>query len=225
MDMLTLLIDTCTERGILAIFKDDHPLFLEELPFGLQNSKALMPAMEKAFKKLGMSTADIDLVAVGVGPGSYTGIRVGVATAKALAFTHRHPLVGVSTLYGLIPNGEGRFVALIDAKIGGAYYLLGQRTQDGIEYASVPEVAPLEKVAELIAEEDTLVTPATFPLKDKLAKVVSGTKWHWFERAPDATQMVRIARESYQKGHYSSDSHVEILYLRKTQAELDKAAS
>ncbi len=220
--MLTLLIDTCTERGILAIFKDDEELFSEELPFGLQNSKALLPALDHALKQLNLTTANFNLIAVASGPGSYTGIRVGVATAKALAFAHRHPLVGVSTLFGLIPPEDGHFAALIDAKVGGAYYLLGKRTGTQIEFLSLPDIAPLEQIVNLLQNVDVIVTPVAQTLPDKMRKLNSAKEWRWIEKAPEAIQMVKMARQSYQDGQFSTDGQVEILYLRKTQAELDR---
>ncbi len=122
--MVALLIDTATERGIVALFDREKLLLSYELPIGLQNSLTLMPTVQKALQEAGLTFQELSLLVAGVGPGSYTGIRVGAVVVKTLSFALQKPLVGVSTLSGLIPAQDGRFAALMDAKIGGIYLLL-----------------------------------------------------------------------------------------------------
>ena len=100
--MISLLIETSTERSLIALFRDLDPLDIRELPFGLQNSKHLLPEIKSLFERAGLKPADLDLIVAGIGPGSYTGIRVGAMTAKAMAFALNIPVIGISSLEGFI---------------------------------------------------------------------------------------------------------------------------
>lgn len=75
-----------------------RPLFEETLHRGLTHSETLLPLIARAFTATGLTPADLDLIAVTAGPGSFTGLRIGLATAKGLSFPHGTPLAPVSTL-------------------------------------------------------------------------------------------------------------------------------
>ncbi len=218
--MLVILIDTCTERGVVALYRGLEPLIIEQLPFGLQNSKVLLPTIEAVLLRAHVETSQLDAVAVGVGPGSYTGIRVGVAAAKAIAFAHQLPLMAVSTLEGLIPPSDGSYAAVIDAKVGGVYYLLGERSGGRIHYHTQPAISEIDDFLERSKGITTVVTPVAATLQNRID--VSATQWQWLEIAPDTTQLMRVALDNYAQGHVSRNGHLDILYLRKTQAEIER---
>ena len=87
-----LLIDTATERGIVSIFDQETQLFHADLPYGLNNSKHLLPKIQEGLLSLGLEPKDLHCIACGTGPGSYTGMRVGAMTAKTLSFALEIPL-------------------------------------------------------------------------------------------------------------------------------------
>ncbi len=105
--MLTLLIETSTERGLIALFDETTALFQVDLPFGYNNSKYLLPMLKQELKESSHTLDQIALVAVGIGPGSYTGIRIGATVAKTLSFAQKLPLIGICSLEGFIPNRDG----------------------------------------------------------------------------------------------------------------------
>lgn len=220
--MLTLIIETSTERGVVAISDNTTPLFHSELPYGYNNSKFLLPTLEQGLKEAKLNLNQIELIAVGIGPGSYTGIRIGVVVAKTLAFAGKLPLVGVCSLEGFIPNCDGPFAAVIDAKIGGLYVLKGEKSGDRIEYRSQPEVCELEKAGELLSEVKTLVTPCSSRIKPLLESRYPKGTWEWQESAPSIIQLSKAALNKFNRGEASYDTHLDILYLRKTQAEIEK---
>jgi len=220
--MPSLLIDTSTERGITAILDQSRLVFSEELPFGYNNSKHLVPQIMRAFKQTGLSAQLLDYIAVGIGPGSYTGIRVGVIVAKSLAYAAGLPLVGVCSLMGFVPSGDGAFAAIMDAKMGGAYILVGNKGRDGVCYTSQPEVCALEKLGQKLEGVSALATPHSAVLQPKLQALYPGNSWKWEEKAPDPIHMGRIAQDKYEQKEYSLDGHLELLYLRKTQAETER---
>jgi tRNA threonylcarbamoyladenosine biosynthesis protein TsaB len=205
--MRYLLIDTSTERGLVAWMEDDNILGAKFLPKGLQNSKYLFPYLEEMKPDL----TSLDFIAVGIGPGSYTGIRVGVMTGKSLAFGAKIPVVGVSSLIGFVPQEDQPFTAIIDAKIGGAYVLEGVKKDGKVEFSGVPSVKPLEE----ISTKHILITPN----KTVLEKKITGAQLE--ERDPCISTLAQEAQANFKNKLFDFD----LLYLRKTQAEIEKEAA
>jgi tRNA threonylcarbamoyladenosine biosynthesis protein TsaB len=221
--MLSLLIETSTEQGLVAIISDQKVVFQGHLPPGFQNSKYLLPEIDKGMKELKLKFEDLKYIAVGIGPGSYTGIRVGVITAKTLAFSANRPLVGVCALETFVPDQENEtFAVMIDAKIGGAYLITGKRHLGDVEYFSSPKISELKDLENLLKGVEVIVTPQSVPLRAKIEKIYPDNLWKWQEKGPDPIHMNRIASSQYQSGLYSLDGHLEILYMRKTQAEIER---
>lgn len=222
--MAILLIETATERGLIAIFEGSKLLFESQLPFGYQQSKYLMPEIERGFKETGLIPKEIQAIGVGIGPGSYTGMRIGAAAAKALAFALEIPLIGVSSLQAFVPqNYEGSFTAIIDAKIGGAYLLKGQRHNGKIDYVYEPVVCPLDALSQHEQVTDLFVTPNEKMLKKKIAEIAPDLTVTWQENQPDAKEFAARVQEKIHSSNYSH-KNLELLYLRKTEAEREKEA-
>jgi tRNA threonylcarbamoyl adenosine modification protein YeaZ len=219
--MLSLLIESCTERGIIALFDQHKELAKVILPRGPQNAQAILPEIEKLLKNQNLNLDQLSFLTVGIGPGSYTGMRIGAMAAKTLSYTLKVPLIGISTLECFVPEGEGRFGAVIDAKIGGAYYWIGEKRDDKMEWVGEPAVAELAALREKMAEVDLLITPGMHPLRDKLESG-SVKKWTWQETDPQPIPMTRSALVKFGRGEYTTDGHLTLLYLRKTQAEMER---
>ncbi len=220
--MPALIIETSTERGCVALIKEGYAAKIE-LPIGLQNSQYLLPEIQQLLFKEGLSPSDLTHLVVGIGPGSYTGIRVGVVVAKTLAYALKIPLVGICTLQAFVPDQEGSFAVLIDAKIGGAYMIKGERIGQHLIWHTQPVVAELPQVVADLAETPLILTPMIQPLRTKMEKVAQGTPWKWLETPPNPAYMFKLAQQKMENGEYSSDGSFELLYLRKTQAELERS--
>lgn len=222
--MLTLLIETCTERAIAAVFENECLLKHTDLPFGYNNSKFLLPALEALLSDTGISMADLSLIAAGIGPGSYTGIRVGAITAKSLAYALKIPLAGICSLEGFVPQKNGKFAAMIDAKIGGAYLLSGQKSEAGIIYFSEPKVCPIDRIGEELHGIEIIVTPDSRNIRPKIMEAIPNMPLEWEESGPNPSHLIRSAMKKWNDGTLSHDGQLELLYLRKTQAEIEKEA-
>lgn len=123
--MLTLGIDTATKVCSVAICRDEEILAAYEINMGMTHSEGLVPQLEQIFARTRINKNEIELVAVSIGPGSFTGLRIGLATAEAIAYSLKIPLVGVNTLEALSYNLpiEGMLLApILDAQKGN-YYL------------------------------------------------------------------------------------------------------
>ncbi len=212
--MFSLVIDTSTEKGCMAFFDGHDVLFMGHLPMGLNNSKYLLPEIERGFKFLGKKAQDLDFVGVGIGPGSYTGIRVGVMVAKALVFAIQKPLITFCSLKAFIPSQEGPFAAILDAKIGGVYIL--KSTTD------LPQLISLNELQSSLSEIQILATPQMGVLRKKIEDLYPNSLWLWEEKDPDMLFLCKMIATKYERGEFTDEKRVDILYLRKTQAEIEK---
>ncbi len=150
-----------------ACFQGEKELFTLRLPFGLQQGQQLLAELNKKLQEEGIPLQTIGAVAVGVGPGSYTGIRIAATIGKMLSFGLKIPLVGVSTLETFAPEAEGKFGAVLDAKIGGIYLQLGEKKGENVLFSTPPQMVSVETALPLL-EGRILVSPDCKPLKIKL---------------------------------------------------------
>jgi tRNA threonylcarbamoyladenosine biosynthesis protein TsaB len=209
-----LLIESSTERGIVAILDGLNPVKVIELPFGLQNSRYLTPAVSEL-----LSTYPVEAIAVGIGPGSYTGIRVAASFAKSLAYAKKLPLVGICSLDGFIPDVDGTFASILDAKIGGFYVLKGIKQNGAVTFTSKPALYDIKLVPECLKDVEIICSPNIAPLQKRLPS----NSWTWLEKTPDPKQLAISFLSSFKKAAVFPEYSLELLYLRKTQAELERA--
>ena len=220
--MTALFLETSTEKGLVALAKENEILFEASFPTGMQSSNTLLPVIEEGLKKTSLTIKELVFIAVGVGPGSYTGIRVGVAAAKAFSFACSLPLIGLSTLQTFAPTSDGPFAVLMDAKIGGVYFQKGEQKGANITYIGEPKLLALDAAGVFLKDIERIFTPTKNSLMHKMASYYPEHRWIWEEVSPRGVQMVKLAREKYRQGEHSLDGHLELLYLRKTQAEIEK---
>jgi tRNA threonylcarbamoyladenosine biosynthesis protein TsaB len=147
--MRVLAIDTTTVRASVAVVEDQEVLGEVRLACADVPSTRILPAVDFLCAQLGLTPADLDGFAVAIGPGSFTGLRVGIATVEGLALGSGRPVVGVGTLQALAHRIRGtadRLVALMNAYREGVYIGVHDREAQAVEPARVvrPEaLAPL----------------------------------------------------------------------------------
>jgi tRNA threonylcarbamoyladenosine biosynthesis protein TsaB len=118
-----LCIETATEVCSVAIFKDDKPVSVEEIDSGNAHASLLVVLIQQAIKKINLPMNKLDAIVVSKGPGSYTGLRVGVSTAKGICYALNKPLIAVNTLHALVntyqmqhPQNKALVCPMIDAR-------------------------------------------------------------------------------------------------------------
>ena len=120
--MKVLAFDTSSKALSLAILEDKQVLAETTINIKKNHSITLMPAIDFLMASVDWTPKDLDRIVVAEGPGSYTGLRIAVATAKTLAHTLNIELVGMSSLLALVPyQQEGLFVPLMDARRNNVY--------------------------------------------------------------------------------------------------------
>lgn len=141
-----LIIDTSTERSMVLLALDGKLLYFEALEVGFQSSKYLFPSLQKGLKELNISIEELSALAVAVGPGLYTGIRVGVAAAKGIAFAKKLPLLGFCNLSCFQLPSDGKFLSVIDGRSKGFYTLLQEKKEGKVYELEAPKLRTLEEL-------------------------------------------------------------------------------
>ncbi|MBE6613055.1 MAG: tRNA (adenosine(37)-N6)-threonylcarbamoyltransferase complex dimerization subunit type 1 TsaB [Ruminococcaceae bacterium] len=139
--MLTLALDSTANTASCALARDGRLLALYTVNGLLTHSETLLPMIENMLEKSAVSLADIDRFAVTDGPGSFTGVRIGVSLIKGLAFGQNKPCVGVSTLASLAKNLDGFsgfVVPVMDARRSQVYTAIFKDGERLTEDALIP---------------------------------------------------------------------------------------
>lgn len=141
--MLTLILDTSTDYTLMALANESE--LLAEYPLGVgRASQTLLPQLQGFLKCHGYQLQDLEAVAVGVGPGAFTGTRIAVTIAKTLGFALSIPLLPFCSLRAFKPFKPGPFNVLVDAK-GGEVYALSGNYSSSIDYEE-PKLCALKSV-------------------------------------------------------------------------------
>lgn len=190
--MKLLAFDTSNQALSLSILEDEHLLAQTTLNIKKNHSITLMPAIDFLMNSLDMKPTDLDRIVVAQGPGSYTGLRIAVATAKTLAHTLKIELVGVSSLLALVPEQvEGLVIPIVDARRNNVYagfYQSGQavRPEAHLPLAEVLEMAGAAKQSVTFVGETTAFTEQ---IKDALPQAAIQST------LPDAAAIGRLGLE------------------------------
>lgn len=160
--MQGLILDTSCNRSYLILAHLGNPIAFLPMDGGERLSKSLGRTIQELIDQHPSFRADF--IAIGIGPGSYTGVRVGVAMAKALAFGWKIPLLHYCSLQAFLPSQTGRFAVLIDARMSGCYCLRGLRMLDSVEF----EKPFLLKSSQELSENELLVSPHPLDIQKRL---------------------------------------------------------
>ncbi len=217
--MKILALETATDPGSIALWLDGR-VVARSCPDKLSNSATLLPTAETTLRESGIGFADLDAIAFGMGPGSFTGLRVACGVAQGLAFARDLPLLGVGTLEAMaLASGGERVIVALDARMGEVYYgMFVNGVQQGDIGVHAPEVVPLPDSSDWLACGNGL---AAYPaLRERFSGVV--TEWKP-EIMPHAEYVVRLAAPRLERGEQIDPADAVPLYVRdkvaKTVAE------
>jgi tRNA threonylcarbamoyladenosine biosynthesis protein TsaB len=145
--MRTVALDTATKTASVAVLEEDRVIAEINIDLGVHHSQILLPAIDHICQLTGIKPSSIDLFACTIGPGSFTGLRIGAATIKGLALAQRRPVAGVSTLEALAMNAppSSKVVCpMLDARKKQIYTALYRIQSDGF-----PDLVEHERVIEI----------------------------------------------------------------------------
>ena len=172
--MKILSIDTASNICGVSILEDDNLICNLDTDTGRTHSENLMPMIEQAFNKTNLSLKNIDLITCDIGPGSFTGIRIGVATTKAFNDSLNIPCVGVSSLEALaynlkdIINENDVICSIIDCKNDNCYFALYEKKNTILDNLIEPQSESVESCLSILKSycEDTLEKPSIYFIGD-----------------------------------------------------------
>ena len=225
--MLTLALESSAKAASVALCEDGRLLAQSIQCSGLTHSRTLLPMAEDLLKNTERAMSDVDCFAVARGPGSFTGIRIGIATVKGLAWAAEKPCVGVSTLAAMAWNGVsagGLVCPVMDARRNEVYNALFRIDDGGPARLCADRAVPLSVLAE---ELEHFGAPA-FLTGDgsELAARFLSERGIPFRLAPEPLRWQNawgVAMEAVGKTPGTSQELLPV-YLRLSQAERERQA-
>lgn len=225
--MKVLAIDTSSIVASAAVLDGDKLAAEYILNHRKTHSEHLLPIIEEVLESCGIDISEIDIVAVSSGPGSFTGLRIGAATAKGIAHALGVPVVGVPTLDGLafnLPYCEAVICPIMDARRNQVYTSLYRWEQDGLcRIKNHSALAIDELLTELKAMDGRVVFLGDgVPVHREYIKETLGNKALFAPPGADrqrASSLAELAIRSFRKGLMSGYNEFTPFYLRKSQAE------
>jgi tRNA threonylcarbamoyladenosine biosynthesis protein TsaB len=217
--MLLLALDTATETGSLALVADDRVLGEYSLESHSAYLTRLMPGVVAILRNTGKDAADLDAVAVSLGPGNFTGLRIGLATAKTLAWSLGCPLVPVPTMEALAgrflryPNPVG---VVMDAKRGEVFWGLFRCPEDSPQVLEGPLRLPVGELPARLTLPLLLTGPGLEVHREALAPFLSPeiVLAPPEMRRPRASTLARLARRRLELGLTANPAQLVPTYLR-----------
>ena len=211
--MNILVIDTSSNICTVGVKKEDT-IVIQELDEGKTHSENLMPLIQEVFKKLGMKTRDLQTIAITVGPGSFTGIRIGIATAKALGFTGDIKGIEINSTEVLARN----IVENVDYKVG----IIDSRNNQ--VYAGI-YTNEYELVKEYAGDIDDFLEMLNTEIRDKYRSIAfSGTGIIHKEKIINDLKFAKIifADEVLQRGKMLMQAAIDKSKDEKNMKDLKK---
>ncbi|QXM05207.1 tRNA (adenosine(37)-N6)-threonylcarbamoyltransferase complex dimerization subunit type 1 TsaB [Crassaminicella indica] len=225
--MKILALDTSSIVATVAVMDDDRLIGEYIINHKRTHSQKLMPMIKALLESCEVTMKDIDIVAVAKGPGSFTGLRIGVATAKGLAHAQNIPVVGISTLDALafnMPFSEGIICPILDARRNQVYTAVYKWENKDLYSIEKPAAMSIKELVEKLIERPEKVT--------FLGDGIEANREYLIERlgeravfSPNSVKMQRassvaeLAMEKAKNGEIQNYFELVPTYLRKSEAE------
>jgi tRNA threonylcarbamoyladenosine biosynthesis protein TsaB len=217
--MLLLALDTATDQGSLALAEDGRLLGEYSLQSAGTYLQHLLPGLEALLQAAGRDAQDIGAIAVSQGPGNFTGLRIGLATAQGLALALGCPLVAVSTLEVLaaqFPFHPHPIGVIMDARRREVFFGLYRCPEEAPQPLAGPERLALEDLPPRLKPPLLLTGPALNAFGDFLKPVLPpDIQWAPPEmRHPRAATVARLGRTCLLQGLTTPPERLSPIYLR-----------
>lgn len=219
--MRALVIETSGGYGELALADETGITATRTLSTARKHARDLVPQIREMLQEQGWRPRELDVLAVDVGPGSYTGLRVGLATVKTIAYVNQARVLAVDTMTVVAsqaPASAQRVHVTVDAQQGCVYSAVFQRQDGKLRREGGVEIQPAEQWASIVAEGDFVTGPAV----DRCQRLLPDHCLVAAEelRQPHAAILWLLAKEKLQQGESDDPWTLEPLYLRASSAEI-----
>lgn len=225
--MRLLALDTSSSVATVAVMEDEKLIVETIINYKKTHSEKLMPLIEEVLGHCDLKPKDIDLFAASLGPGSFTGLRIGITTIKAMAQALDKPVVGVSALEGLAYNlafAKGLICPIIDAQRETVYTALYKWEKTGLEEVMEQRVMPVEELINHLHNIDETIIfigDAVDKFRDQLQANLLEKSYFPSNNfiIPRASSIAELARKKALRKEIAQASEVIPIYMRKSQAE------
>lgn len=214
--MATILnIETATKNCSVSLAKNGKIVAIQELNDGnYSHAEKLHPFIQQVVNEAGISFNDIDAVAVSKGPGSYTGLRIGVSAAKGLCFAFDKPLISIETLYSLahkVSITQGTIVPMLDARRMEVYAAVYNSNFEQVR-AIQAEIIDENSFKEYLSNETVYFLGDGAP---KCKEVIKHANAVFIDgEYPSAKEMAQLSYDKYKKNDIEDVAYFEPFYLK-----------
>lgn len=223
--MHVLGIETSTKTGSVAVVAETSLVAEYTLNIEITHSERLMATVDRVLTDAGISLSTIDGFAVAIGPGSFTGLRVGLSTIKGLSLATGKPVAAVPTLRALagnLPYAAYPVCPLLDARKNEVYAALYRQEERGLVQVMEEQAIPLAGLAQAIGEK-TLFTGEASGLYGDAIRELLGDRALFAPRAarvPSAASVAEIGRAMIKRGNTVDPDSLTPRYVRRPEAEV-----
>jgi tRNA threonylcarbamoyladenosine biosynthesis protein TsaB len=223
--MLILGIETATEQVGVAIGGHEGVIATFEVARGRRHAEILTPAIEFVCRQAGIELTEFGCIAVDVGPGLFTGMRVGLAAGKALALALRVPMIGISSLDLLAfpcRHTERVVVPVIDARKNEAYWAMYRQVPGGVQQVMSPTVGPVDDlVADLLARSQDVLCVGDGAERYR-EQILDGYRCEIAPPVhPPVSALVQLAHARALREEWVRSDAIEPVYLRAPDAQIN----
>jgi len=223
--MITLALDTSAKTVGIALLEDENILVESFFNLGVNASILLLPAIEDVFLKAGRGVEQVDLWVCTVGPGSFTGLRIGLGTLKGLALATGRPIVGVSTLEALAFHGihsSTLICPMMDAQRNQIYTALYTAGADfSLKRIGEERIVDLDSFLPTISEKTLFLGDGAMKYQDRITELLPAGSLFAAPHlhAVRASVVGLLGRKNYARGEILDLLSFTPRYLRLSEAE------
>lgn len=207
--MTILAIDTSTDYLSLAVLKEGRIIGRFHKKSSMRHSSLLMPMIDRLLKRARLKIKAIDCFAISIGPGSFTGLRIGVATVKGLAYALKKKIVAVPTLDVIAANAKnfrGIICPVLDARKNKVYSSIYKSENKVVKRISGFLLLPLEDLKKKLAKYDKIYY---------LGDMIGSKSWY-----PKAEVVAGLALEEIRKKRFVKPEDLEPMYLYSKECDI-----
>ena len=225
--MLTLAVDTSGLTASCAVVEDGKVIAEISTKHGKTHSQKILPMIKTTLSMLDKDMKEVDLFAVSIGPGSFTGLRIGVVTIKGLAYSLKRPACGIPTLDALaysMPDFKGIISPMLDARNNQVFTAFYRKIDGHLEKLDADSGITIKEWINKAGtyNEDIIILGDAVDIHLSELKEVLGDRIVCPQQAmtyPRASATALLAEEAYYNNRVTSAYELEPFYLRKSQAE------
>jgi tRNA threonylcarbamoyladenosine biosynthesis protein TsaB len=223
--MYILGIETSTTTGSVAVVSEDSVIAQYSLNIEVTHSERLMSTVDRVLRDTGLSIDDMNGYAVAIGPGSFTGLRIGLAAVKGLALVTGKPVAAVPTLQALawnLPYAAYPICPMLDARKNEVYAATYRFEGNTLVHAMAEAVLSLAQLSERISGKTLFTGEASHLFREELVNLF-GDRALFAPRAtilPSAASVAGIGLDMIKSGKQVDVDCVTPMYIRRSEAEV-----